>query len=89
VVTGLVLTVSTVTGTDARAGLLAERHGAVAEAMEGWGVVEAARPHGLPVLEIRTVSNRVGRRDTSTWDFPRAFDALAHVGRVLLEDRWL
>lgn len=89
VVTGPVLTVSTVTGTDARAGLLAERHGAVAEAMEGWGVYEAARPHGIPVLEIRSVSNRVGRRDTSTWDFPRAFDALSHVGKALLEDAWL
>ncbi len=89
VVTGPVLTVSTVTGTDARAGMLAERHGAVAEAMEGWGVLEAARPHGLPVLEVRTVSNRVGRRDTATWDFPRAFASLAHVGSALLEARWL
>ncbi|MCW2598855.1 MAG: futalosine nucleosidase, partial [Frankiales bacterium] len=85
VVTGPVLTVSTVTGTDARAGLLAERHGAVAEAMEGWGVLEAARPYGLPVLEVRTVSNLVGRRDTSTWDFPRALAALTHVGAKLLE----
>jgi futalosine hydrolase len=88
VVSGPVLTVSTVTGTHDRAGILAERYGAVAEAMEGWGVVEAARPYGTPVAEVRTVSNRVGRRDTSSWDLPRAFDALALVGRQLLEDTW-
>jgi len=87
-VTGPVLTVSTVTGTSARADLLAERHGAVAEAMEGWGVVEAARPHGLPVVEIRTVSNLVGTRDTRLWDFPAAFAALTRVGAVLLECPW-
>lgn len=88
VVTGPVLTVSTVTGTQVRAGLLAARHGAVGEAMEGWGVLEAARPYALPVLEVRTVSNAVGVRDTATWDFGAAFAALSGVGRALLEDPW-
>lgn len=89
VVAGPVLTVSTVTGTDARAGHLAERHGPVAEAMEGWGVLTAALPHGLPVLEVRTVSNVVGTRDLSTWDLPGAFASLARVGRQLLGQPWL
>jgi futalosine hydrolase len=88
VVTGPVLTVSTVTGTDARAGELAQRHGAVAEAMEGWGVVEAARMHAVPVAEVRTVSNLVGVRDIATWDFPAAFASLARVGAALLEQPW-
>lgn len=89
VVAGRVLTVSTVTGTDARAGHLAERHGPVAEAMEGWGVLTATLPHGLPMLEVRTVSNVVGVRDLSTWDLPAAFTALTHVGARLLGDSWL
>jgi futalosine hydrolase len=88
VVIGPVLTVSTVTGTSSRAQQLAERHGAVAEAMEGWGAVEAARPHGVPVLEVRTVSNEVGERNTDAWDIPRAFAALSGVG-ALLEATWL
>ncbi|MCW2543468.1 MAG: futalosine nucleosidase [Frankiales bacterium] len=88
VVTGPVITVSTVTGTAARVGQLAERHGAVAEAMEGWGVLTAALPHGLPVLEVRTVSNTVGIRDTSTWDFSAALTALTRVGTALLGDPW-
>ncbi|MGH4029585.1 futalosine hydrolase [Actinomycetota bacterium Odt1-20B] len=73
--TGTVLTVSTVTGTAARAEALRARHpGALAEAMEGFGVAEAAAVHGLPVLEIRAVSNPVGPRDRAAW---RIGDALA------------
>lgn len=87
-VTGPVLTVSTVTGTRARADELALRHGAVGEAMEGWGVWQAAQAHGLPVLEVRTVSNLVGDRDTATWDFALAFDTLAGVGTALLGEPW-
>lgn len=73
--TGTVLTVSTVTGTAARAAELLGRHpGAAAEAMEGFGVAEAAAAHGVPVLEIRAVSNAVGPRDRAAW---RIGDALA------------
>ncbi|WP_210588984.1 futalosine hydrolase [Streptomyces sp. GESEQ-35] len=72
---GAVLTVSTVTGTAARAAALLDRHPtALAEAMEGFGVAEAAAAHGVPVLEIRAVSNPVGPRDRAAW---RIGDALA------------
>jgi futalosine hydrolase len=83
VVTGPVLTVSTVTGTGPRAAHLAERHGAVAEAMEGRGVAEAALPHGTPVMEVRAVSNLVGPRDTAAWRIGAAFEALERVGEAL------
>lgn len=74
-VTGDVLTVSTVTGSAERAAaLLAAHPGAVAEAMEGFGVAEAAALTGVPVLEIRAVSNAVGPRDRDAW---RIGDALA------------
>lgn len=72
---GTVLTVSTVTGTAARAAELRARHPrALAEAMEGFGVAEAAVAHGVPVLELRAVSNPVGPRDRAAW---RIGDALA------------
>ncbi|MER5517103.1 futalosine hydrolase [Streptomyces sp. NPDC002763] len=72
---GAVLTVSTVTGSAARAAELHARHPhALAEAMEGFGVAEAAAAHGVPVLEIRAVSNPVGPRDRAAW---RIADALA------------
>ncbi|MFJ1594494.1 futalosine hydrolase [Kitasatospora albolonga] len=72
---GPVLTVSTVTGTaDRTAALLAAHPGALAEAMEGFGVAEAADRAGVPVLELRAVSNTVGPRDRAAW---RIGDALA------------
>jgi futalosine hydrolase len=74
---GAVLTVSTVTGTAARAAALRERHPtALAEAMEGFGIAEAAALHGVPVLEVRAVSNPVGPRDRAAWRIPDALAAL-------------
>ncbi|NLU74213.1 futalosine hydrolase [Streptomyces sp. HNM0575] len=74
---GPLLTVSTVTGTAARARELASRHpGAVGEAMEGFGVAEAAALHGVPAMELRTVSNPVGPRDRAAWRIPEALSAL-------------
>ncbi|MGW7660171.1 futalosine hydrolase [Streptomyces sp. NPDC054756] len=75
---GAVLTVSTVTGTATRAARLRERHPtALAEAMEGFGVAEAAAAHGTPVLELRAVSNPVGPRDRAAWRIGDALAALA------------
>ncbi|MFD3698581.1 futalosine hydrolase [Streptomyces sp. NPDC058646] len=79
-----VLTVSTVTGTaGGAAGLLARHPMAGAEAMEGFGVAEAAAAHGLPVLELRAVSNAVGPRDRAAWRIGDALAALADGFRVL------
>ncbi|MFH8433619.1 futalosine hydrolase [Streptomyces sp. NPDC085942] len=72
---GPVLTVSTATGSAERAGaLLAAHPGALVEAMEGFGVAEAAARADVPVLELRAVSNAVGPRDRDAW---RIGDALA------------
>lgn len=83
-VLGPVLTVSTVTGTAERAAALAARHpGAAAEAMEGFGVAEAAARHGVPALELRTVSNAVGPRDRSAWRIGEALAALERAFAAL------
>ncbi|MFG1672234.1 futalosine hydrolase [Streptomyces sp. Y7] len=75
---GAVLTVSTVTGTAVRAASLRERHPtALAEAMEGFGVAEAAAAHRTPVLELRAISNPVGPRDRAAWRIGDALAALA------------
>ena len=84
-VVGTVLTVSTVTGTPASTARLAAAHpDAVAEAMEGFGVVTAAAPWGLPVLEVRAVCNPVGVSDRTRWDLPGAFAALGTAVDALL-----
>ncbi|MFI6084111.1 futalosine hydrolase [Streptomyces sp. NPDC051217] len=79
-----VLTVSTVTGSAARTAELAARHPrAAAEAMEGFGVAEAAAAYGVPVAEIRAVSNAVGPRDRPAWRIGQALEALRGACRQL------
>lgn len=83
---GPVLTVSTVTGTATRGVELAARiPGATAEAMEGYGVGCAALDRGVPVLEIRAISNIVGSRERSTWRIKEALDVLEVASAVLME----
>ncbi|MCA1823383.1 MAG: futalosine hydrolase [Mycobacteriales bacterium] len=84
---GPILTLSTATGTTTRAAELMARHGAVAEAMEGAGVAHVAVAHGLPVVEVRVISNEVGDRDRASWDLLGALDTLTRVARVVLADR--
>lgn len=85
---GIVLTLSTVTGTAETAEALAKwMPEALAEAMEGYGVATAAQAAGLPVLEIRTVSNAIGPRDKSLWRIKDALIALEKGSSVLREVR--
>ncbi len=82
---GPVLTVSTVTGTAEAAAEHASRvPGAVAEAMEGFGVAVAARELGVPVLELRAISNAVGPRDRAAWRIAEAMQALEAAGPALI-----
>ena len=82
---GDVLTLSCMTGTDEEAQSLAARFpDAVAEAMEGWGVVWPTLGRSVITGEVRAVSNLVGKRDPSTWDLAGALDALARAFGVLL-----
>ncbi|WP_339799303.1 futalosine hydrolase [Paenibacillus sp. FSL R5-0744] len=84
--TGTVLTVSTATGTaETSAALIARHPGAVAEAMEGHGVAVAAEALGLPVLELRAISNPVGPRDRAAWKIGDAMEALTAAAAILLE----
>lgn len=81
-----VLTVATATGTAATAAALAARvPGAAAEAMEGFGIATAAQQRGVPVLEIRAISNAVGPRDRDAWRIGDAFKALEAASSVLAE----
>jgi futalosine hydrolase len=84
--TGAVLTVSTVTGTaETAAELVARVPGATAEGMEGFGVAAAASRCGVPILELRAISNPVGPRDRDAWRISEALEALAAASSVLRE----
>ncbi|WP_163549807.1 futalosine hydrolase [Candidatus Frankia nodulisporulans] len=84
IVTGTVVSVSTVTGTERRAAALTERLDPVAEAMEGYAVALAARAFGVPAVEIRAVSNPVGRRDRAAWNLPSALASLRMAAAALV-----
>lgn len=78
-VVGPIATVSTCSGTDARAHATAERTQAVAEGMEGAAVAQVAARLGIPCAEIRVISNTTGNRGDQVWDLPRALRRLAEV----------
>ncbi|WP_100406178.1 futalosine hydrolase [Bacillus solitudinis] len=83
---GPILTLSTVTGTSTTAEELAIRvPGAVAEAMEGYGVAVAAEQAGIPVCEVRSISNMVGPRDREAWRLQEALAALESASSVFAE----
>jgi futalosine hydrolase len=81
-----VLTLSTVTGSAATAAKLAAQvPGAVAEAMEGFGVATAAAHRGIAVLEIRAISNQVGPRNRDAWRINEAVAVLEAASKILME----
>jgi futalosine hydrolase len=86
---GTVLTVATGSGTAATAAARRARHPrAVAEAMEGAGVAEAAWRAGVRFGELRAISNLVGPRDRAGWRIPQALDALETAIRALAGADW-
>jgi futalosine hydrolase len=83
---GNILTLSTVTGTAETTSKLQMREpGALAEAMEGYGVAMAAKEFGVPVLEIRSISNPIGPRDRSAWRIKEALVTLESASKVIVE----
>jgi futalosine hydrolase len=66
------VTVSTCTGTDAAARALAARTGGAVENMEGAAVAHVAHLHGIPVGEVRGISNLVTTRDPGAWRLKEA-----------------
>jgi len=66
------VTCTTCTGTDADAQALVARTGGAVESMEGAAIVHVARLMGIPVGEVRGISNMVGKRERSTWRIPEA-----------------
>jgi futalosine hydrolase len=78
------VTVSRVTSTDATAKRLRER-GAEIESMEGFAVLRAAQLAGVPAVEVRGISNVVGDRGKSAWDFEAGLRGLRRVLNATLD----
>lgn len=77
------VTVTRVTATEATAQRL-QAGGAQVETMEGFAVLRTADIAGVPAVELRGISNRVGERDCSGWDFSAGVAGLQRVLDALL-----
>lgn len=80
---GRTITVSTVTGTAARAAMLEALWSPLAESMEGAAAAFAAARAGCLFLEVRGISNLVGPRDRAAWEVERAAANAAEVALAL------
>ena len=69
---GPFVTVQTVTGSEAQAKCLDKRFGALCENMEGAASAQVCAIYGIPLAEVRGVSNIVEKRDLSRWNIPLA-----------------
>jgi futalosine hydrolase len=69
---GNFVTVSASTGTPKRANELKKRFNAICENMEGAAIAHVCTMYGIPLLEIRGISNVVGMRDKRRWKLPLA-----------------
>lgn len=78
------ITAGQVTASDATAERLRKR-GAEIETMEGFAILRAAQLAGVPALEVRGISNIVGDRAKSEWDFDAGITGLRHVLNATLD----
>jgi len=78
------VTCATCTGTAERARAIAARTGGAVESMEGAAIVQVARRFGVPVGEVRGISNEAGDRDRASW---RVDEAAAAAAKALLSWR--
>ncbi len=76
---GPFLTVSAITRGRDRALTLYDRFAPVMESMEGAAVAHTAACCGVPMIEIRAASNRVGERDKEKWNFDLACDGVKKI----------
>jgi len=78
-----VATVSTCSGTDALARMVATRTGAVAEGMEGAAVGHIAARLGVRFIEVRAISNTTGDRGAQRWEIRPALSAITRlIGQI-------
>ena len=82
IVTGA--TVNTATGKEATGILRAEKYGVEVESMEGAGALKFGKDFGIPILQIRSISNIATTRDRESWDIIGAIKSLKNLcGNIL------
>lgn len=81
-------TVSTCSGNDAMAATLATRTAAQIETMEGAAVALVCHELVVPLVQLRSVSNRTGDRARAGWDLTTACANVQDAVRRLMAGTW-
>ncbi len=81
-ISGNFVTVSQVSGTRESGVILKNRFDGICENMEGAAVAHICALYGVPMVEIRGISNIVEERDTKKWNIPLA---ASHANKVVSE----
>jgi len=82
---GTFVTVSCVSGSRRRGVLLGRQHQALCENMEGAAVARACLQFGLPLLELRCISNLVEDRNLQHWQLKNACRRCGEVAAMVVE----
>lgn len=77
--TGIIATVSTISGCDEIATDYLKRTGALAEGMEGAAIAQVCLRFGIPFAEHRVISNNCGNRNINKLDIPTSFKRMKEV----------
>jgi len=80
-------TVNACTGTEATGRLREQLFGAAFETMEGAAVAQAGQTLGIPVCEVRAISNIAARRDMRPENIQLALDRLREYFQICPEKR--
>ena len=76
--------VNMATGKDGTGIIRAEKYGVEVESMEGAGALKFGKDFGVPVLQIRSISNIATTRNRESWDIASALKSLRNLCGVLL-----
>jgi futalosine hydrolase len=79
-------TVSACTGTNKRAAEIEKRHGVICENMEGAAVAHICALYGIPLIEMRGISNIVEERNRAAWDITAAVENCQGIVMELLRE---
>jgi len=82
---GTFVTLSTCSGTTARAREMESRYHGLCENMEGAAAAHVAGLYEVPWLEVRGISNIVEDRDLRKWNIPEASLAVQQAIRFIIE----
>ena len=82
--TGPFVTVSEVTGTQEKADEMEKRFRGICENMEGAAVAQLCTLYGIPLLEIRGISNVVKQRNKKEWKLSAAVRVSQEAAREII-----